>query len=86
MVDGSGQRPCDRRDHCWHCLGAGRFLLGDVNQSRVVSVSDLGLIRAQLSQTVTTTNFLRDLNASGAISLADLGMANGNLTRTLPPP
>jgi hypothetical protein len=62
------------------------FLLGDVNQSRVVSVSDLGLIRAQLSQTVTTTNFLRDLNASGAISLADLGMANGNLTRTLPPP
>jgi streptogramin lyase len=62
------------------------FLVGDVNQSRSVLVSDLGLINAQLAQTVSAANFLRDVNVSGTISLGDLGVANANLTRALPPP
>ena len=44
------------------------FLLGDVNQSRVVSVADLGLVNAQLAQVVTATNYLKDVNASGTLT------------------
>jgi hypothetical protein len=62
------------------------FLLGDVNQSRVVSVADLGLVNAQLAQPVTAANFLKDVNVSGAISVADKGITNANLTKALPAP
>jgi streptogramin lyase len=62
------------------------FLLGDVNQNRVVSLTDLGLVNAQLAQPVTAANFLKDVDANGAVSLADLGITNANLTRVLPAP
>jgi hypothetical protein len=62
------------------------YLMGDVNQSRVVSVGDLGLVNAQLAQPVSKTNFLKDVNASGTLTLADKGLTNTNLTRALPPP
>ena len=62
------------------------FLMGDVNQSRVVSVADLGLVNAQLSQLVTAANYILDVNASGTLSLADKGVANANLTRALAAP
>ena len=62
------------------------FLQGDVNQSRVVSIADLGLVNAQLSQLVTGTNFLKDVNASGTLTLADKGITNANLTIALPAP
>ena len=62
------------------------FLQGDVNQSRVVSLADLGLVNAQLSQVVTAANFLKDVNASGTLTLADKGITNANLTTALPAP
>jgi hypothetical protein len=62
------------------------FLAGDVNQNRVVSIADLGLVNAQLAQPVTAANFLKDVNASGTLTVADKGIANANLTRALPPP
>jgi hypothetical protein len=62
------------------------FLAGDVNQTRVVSVADLGLVNLQLSPSVTAANFLTDVNVSGTASLADKGFANANLTRALPTP
>jgi hypothetical protein len=62
------------------------FLVGDVNQTRVVSVADLGLVNAQLAQVVTAANFMRDVNVSGSITVADKGITNANLTRALPPP
>jgi trimeric autotransporter adhesin len=62
------------------------FLAGDVNQNRVVSVADLGLVNAQLAQLVTVANFLKDVNASGTLTVADKGIANANLTRSLPAP
>jgi len=62
------------------------FLLGDVNQNRVVTLSDLGLVNAQLAQAVTAANFLKDVNASGTLSLADKGVTNANLTKALPAP
>ena len=62
------------------------FLAGDVNQSRVVTVADLGLVNARLAQPANATNFPMDVNASGSVTLADKGITNGNLTRALPPP
>ncbi len=62
------------------------FLLGDVNQSRVVSLADLGLVNAQLAQTVTLTNYLKDVNASGTLTLADKAITNAALTNALPAP
>jgi hypothetical protein len=62
------------------------FLAGDVNQSRVVTLADLGTVNAQLSQPVTAANFLLDINASGTLTLADKGITSDNLTTALPAP
>jgi streptogramin lyase len=62
------------------------FLMGDVNQTRVVTVGDLGLVNAQLAQTTTAANYLKDVNVSGTITLADKALTNFNLTRSLPTP
>jgi N-acetylneuraminic acid mutarotase len=62
------------------------FLVGDVNQDGVVTVSDLGLVNAQLAQPVTASNFLKDVSASGALTVADKGITNANLAKALPPP
>jgi hypothetical protein len=62
------------------------FLAGDVNQSRVVTLSDLGQVNAQVAQAVTVANYLKDVNASGTLSLADKGLTNQQLTKALPAP
>jgi hypothetical protein len=62
------------------------FLAGDVSQNRVVTLSDLGQVNAQVAQTVTAANFLKDVNASGTLSLADKGLTNQQLTNALPAP
>ena len=62
------------------------FLAGDVNQSRVVTLSDTAALNAQLAQPVTAANFLLDINASGTLTLSDKGIAAANLTRALPAP
>jgi hypothetical protein len=62
------------------------FLLGDVSQNRVVTVSDLAQVNAQLAQAVTASNFLKDVNVSGTLSVADKAIANANLTHALPVP
>ena len=62
------------------------FLAGDVNQSRAVTLADVGLVNAQLSQPVTAANYLKDINVSGTLTLADKGVTNANLTRALPAP
>ncbi len=62
------------------------FLEGDVNQNRVVALSDVGLVNAQLAQFVTAANFLKDVNASGSLSIADKGLTNAKLTTSLPAP
>jgi len=62
------------------------FLLGDVNQNRVVTVSDLGLVNAQIAQLVSSANFLKDVNATGTLTVADKGIANTQITKALPAP
>ena len=62
------------------------FLAGDVSQNRVVTVADLGLVNAQLSQPVSAANYLKDVNATGTLTVADKGITNANLTKALPAP
>jgi uncharacterized protein (TIGR03118 family) len=62
------------------------YLVGDVNQNRVVAVSDLGLVNAQLAQPVTAANFLKDVNATGTLTVADKGITNANLAKALSAP
>jgi hypothetical protein len=62
------------------------FLLGDVNQNRVVTLSDLLQVSAQIAQPVAVANFLKDIDASGNLTTADLAIANAQLTKALPAP
>jgi len=62
------------------------FLLGDVNQNRVVTLADLGLVNAQVAQFVNSANYLKDVNVSGTLSLADKAITNAQVTKALPPP
>jgi len=62
------------------------FLLGDVNQNRVVSLADLVLVNAQLVRLVTAANFLKDVNANGRLTVGDIIFINANLAKALPAP
>jgi hypothetical protein len=62
------------------------FLLGDVNQNRVVLLSDLVLVNAQLAQLVSSANFLKDVNANGTLTVGDIIITNANLAKALPAP
>ena len=62
------------------------YLAGDVNQSRVVTFSDLVLVNAQLARPVTAATFLLDVNASGSLTFSDMTVVNANLARSLPAP
>ncbi len=62
------------------------FLLGDVSQNRVVTVSDLAQVNAQIAQVVSASNYLRDVNGSGTLTVADKGIANTQITKALPLP
>ncbi len=62
------------------------FLGGDVNQNRVVTVSDAGAVNAHLAQPLTASTFMYDINASGAVTLSDKGATTANLAKALPPP
>ena len=62
------------------------FLLGDVSQNRVVTLSDLGQVNAQIAQFVTAANYIDDVNVSGTLSLADKGIANTQITKALAAP
>jgi hypothetical protein len=62
------------------------ILVGDVNGNRNVTLGDMILVNAELTQPVTATNYLRDLNMSGTITIGDKLLLNGNLTKFLPTP
>jgi RHS repeat-associated protein len=59
------------------------FLAGDVSQNRVITLSDLGQVNAQVARLVTAANFLNDVNASGTLTVADKGITNKIVTDDL---
>ncbi len=62
------------------------FLVGDANQSRQVTVADVGIVNAALLQTVANGNFTLDTNVDGKLTVADKGITNANLLKKLPSP
>jgi hypothetical protein len=54
--------------------------------TRTVTLADVGLVNAVLSQVVSAANYLRDVNVSGTLILAAKGITNGDLTHVLPTP
>ena len=51
------------------------FLVGDVNETRSVTASDISNIKARSGQTTTAANFRSDVNATGAINSADISVS-----------
>lgn len=62
------------------------FLVGDVNQSHVVAVTDLVVANNQLGRTLSASNFLADVNTSGVITVLDKVIVNNALGHFLPAP
>ncbi len=50
------------------------FLVGDVNNSRSVTGTDVGVVRGRSGQAVTAVNFKSDLNASGTLTGTDVSV------------
>ncbi len=62
------------------------YLVADVNENRVVTVSDILLVNQQIAHVVTSANFLRDVNANGFLTVSDKLIVNNNVTKALPAP
>jgi hypothetical protein len=62
------------------------ILAGDTNASRSVTASDLGEVKAQSGQAVSSTNFRMDVTASGgSINSGDIGLVKSKSGGMLPP-
>ena len=59
-------------------------LVGDVGGNGTVNASDVSQTKAQIGQTVTSSNFRTDVNASGSINSTDVGLIKSNLGTGLP--
>lgn len=60
------------------------FLVGDVNNSRTVSATDVSQVKAHAGHVADATNFWFDLNATGVISAADISAVKGRSSQALP--
>ncbi len=58
------------------------FLVGDVNNNRTVSSSDVSAVKTRAGQPTDNTNFVFDLNATGVISAADVAAVKARATNT----
>ena len=59
-------------------------LLADVNGNGVVSNGDVSLVKAQVAQQVTLSNFREDVNANGTLSNGDVSITQAQVGTTLP--
>jgi serine protease AprX len=59
-------------------------LIGDVNGNKVVNASDVGLVKSQVGQPVTGSNFREDVNADGSLSATDVALTKSHVGDGLP--
>src|SRR5438876_7709098 len=59
-------------------------LIGDVNGNRVVNATDVGLVKSQVGQAVTGSNFREDVNADGSLSATDVALTKSHVGDGLP--
>ena len=60
------------------------FLVGDVNNSRSVTATDILQVKGRSGQVTDATNFKFDLNASGSITASDILAVKGRSGLVLP--
>jgi hypothetical protein len=60
------------------------FLVGDVNNSRSVSATDILQVKGRSGQPADSSNFRFDLNASGAVTATDILVVKGRSGTVLP--
>lgn len=54
-------------------------LVGDVTQSKLVDITDLGVVKSQLYKPLTEANYLCDIDKNGTIDITDLGLVKAQL-------
>lgn len=59
------------------------FLLGDVNNTREVSASDVSAVKARSGQASTPSNFQYDVDASGRVTASDIAAVKARSAMTL---
>lgn len=60
------------------------FLVGDVNNTRMVNSSDISGVKSRAQQPLDMTNYLFDLNASGTITSSDISIVKARSGLLLP--
>ncbi len=68
-----------------HTARAG-VLLGDVNGSGTVNITDINITKSRSGQMVNGVTFRSDVNASGTINITDINLVKSRSGRTLAPP
>ena len=61
------------------------LLIGDNTANRVVSNTDVSMVKAQVGATVGSSNFRNDVNANGIFSNTDVSLTKAQVGTTLPP-
>ncbi len=61
------------------------FLVGDVNNSRMVNANDITAVKARAGTRVDAGTFQYDLNTSGVVNATDISAVKARSTTTLPP-
>ncbi len=59
-------------------------LAGDVNASKTVNASDIGMTKAESGIAITAANFRADVNATGGVNGSDIGMVKAATGNTVP--
>jgi subtilisin family serine protease len=59
-------------------------LLGDVNANKTVNASDVGLVKSQVGQAVTGSNFREDVTGDGSLNSTDVALTKSHVGDGLP--
>src|SRR5437879_6060188 len=59
-------------------------LIGDVNGNKVVNASDVALVKSQVGQAVTGSNFREDVNADGSLTASDVALTKSDVGHGVP--
>jgi Dockerin type I domain/Galactose oxidase, central domain len=59
-------------------------LIGDVNGNKLVNATDVTLVKSQVGQAVTGSNFREDVNADGSLTSTDVALTKSHVGDGLP--
>ena len=59
-------------------------LIGDVNGNKLVNATDVTLVKSQVGQAVTGSNFREDVNANGSLTSTDAALTKSHVGDGLP--